>query len=71
LPTGPEHMPRPTWHDHLHPDDKVRSEAAHAAPLNSEETAKVRYQIVRADGAVRHLESLHRQGLLALDGCQR
>jgi diguanylate cyclase (GGDEF)-like protein/PAS domain S-box-containing protein len=60
LPQGPEEMPRQTWHNHLHPDDKVRAEAAHAAPLNPEETAKVRYRIVRADGAVRHVESLHR-----------
>jgi PAS domain S-box-containing protein len=63
LPTGPEEMPRPTWHDHLHPDDKVRAEAAHAALLIQKETAKVRYRIVRADGAVRHVESLYRQGL--------
>ena len=58
LGPGPAEVPRSAWHDSLHPEDKARAEAAHAVPRNIKGTTKVRYRIVRADGAVRHIETL-------------
>lgn len=60
LEPGPEKLPAQVWHDFLHPDDKARAEAAHALKVEAQEAVKVRYRILRADGVVRHVESLHR-----------
>ncbi|GHA26153.1 diguanylate cyclase [Devosia pacifica] len=46
------------WHDFLHPDDKLEAERAHEETGN--EPRQIQYRIIRADGAVRHVETLAR-----------
>lgn len=46
------------WHQYLHPEDKQAAEEAHEQTTG--ETRNIRYRIVRADGEVRHVETLTR-----------
>lgn len=58
LPPGSAELPRGLWHQFLHPDDKQAAEKAHSE--TTEKTQDIRYRIVRADGTIRHLETLAR-----------
>lgn len=58
LQPGEGGLPRETWHTFLHPEDKERTERAHALPLGNLASNKVCYRIVRQDGTVRHIETL-------------
>lgn len=51
-------LARETWHAFLHPDDKERTERAHALPVSTEHPTRVCYRLVRRDGSVRHVETL-------------
>lgn len=46
------------WHDFLHAEDRRSAEDAHASV--GAETREIRYRIIRADGQVRHVETLAR-----------
>jgi len=52
------------WHQALHPQDRAAAEWAHAVPdpgsPSEEKARRVRYRIVRSDGAVRQVETLTR-----------
>jgi diguanylate cyclase (GGDEF)-like protein/PAS domain S-box-containing protein len=52
-------LPRETWHRFLHPDDREEAERKHGDPaLFDHGRMEMRYRIVRADGSIRHVETL-------------
>jgi diguanylate cyclase (GGDEF)-like protein/PAS domain S-box-containing protein len=48
------------WHSHLHPLDREETERAHQLPVGCQDIVPIRYRILRADGEIRHVESLVR-----------
>lgn len=52
-------LPSGTWHQYLHPDDREEAERKHADPSYFDRgRMQLRYRIIRADGRVRHVETL-------------
>jgi diguanylate cyclase (GGDEF)-like protein/PAS domain S-box-containing protein len=51
-------VPDGLWETFLHPEDREMAEIAHQIPRQAHDVVAVRYRIIRADGAVRHVESL-------------
>ncbi|WP_024587308.1 EAL domain-containing protein [Aliihoeflea sp. 2WW] len=46
------------WSSQLHPQDRKRAEREHMMPRETGETVQLRYRMIRADGEIRHLETL-------------
>lgn len=57
VPLLPAPLEPKIWNSFLHPEDKARTEAAHAKPIDDTASA-VRYRIVLRNGSVRHVETL-------------
>lgn len=59
LETDCAELPSETWHRFLHPDDREEAERKHANPSQFDRgRMQLRYRIIRADGCVRHVETL-------------
>ncbi|WIJ23899.1 putative bifunctional diguanylate cyclase/phosphodiesterase [Devosia sp. RR2S18] len=58
LPPVGDELAREAWHAFLHPEDRERTEQAHAIPVSPDKPTRIGYRIIRADGHVRHVETL-------------
>lgn len=51
-------VPLDQWVSQLHPQDRDRAEREHTMPRETGATVQLRYRMIRADGEIRHLETL-------------
>jgi diguanylate cyclase (GGDEF)-like protein/PAS domain S-box-containing protein len=58
LPPAGDELARETWHAFLHPQDRERTEQAHAIPVSPDKPTRIGYRIVRHNGDIRHVETL-------------
>jgi PAS domain S-box-containing protein len=58
LPPAGDELARETWHEFLHPEDRERTEQAHAIPVSPDKPTRIHYRIIRHDGNVRNVETL-------------